>query len=102
MHASGLVAAFPGSSQAPVRPARHVPAAGLAGSALADRFCFWRGRSGRRYVFSVYRLTRCIFTCLPAPRQRGDHCCATCAGGNEAGPLDGARLHKGVMSVIYV
>lgn len=34
----------------------HVAAAGLAGSALADRFCFWRGRSGRRYVFSVYRM----------------------------------------------
>lgn len=34
---------------------RHVAASGLAGSLLADRFCFWRGRSGRRYVFSVYK-----------------------------------------------
>lgn len=34
---------------------RHVAASGLAGSLLADRFCFWRGHSGRRYVFSVYK-----------------------------------------------
>jgi hypothetical protein len=28
----------------------------LAGSALSDRFRFWRGKSGRRFVFSVYAL----------------------------------------------
>lgn len=39
----------------PREVARHTAAHGLAGSAVADRFCFWRGRSGRRYVFSVYR-----------------------------------------------
>ncbi len=31
------------------------PLTGLSGSALADRFRTWRGRSGRRYVFSVFR-----------------------------------------------
>ena len=39
----------------PADVARHTAAVGVAGSAVADRFCFWRGRSGRRYVFSVYR-----------------------------------------------
>lgn len=34
--------------------ARPVPLASLAGTGLSDRFCYWRGRSGRRYVFSVY------------------------------------------------
>jgi hypothetical protein len=28
----------------------------LAGSSAADRFRAWTGRSGRRYVFSVYRI----------------------------------------------
>jgi hypothetical protein len=32
------------------------PAGSLAGSALSDRFRFWRGSSGRRFVFSVYAL----------------------------------------------
>ena len=32
--------------------------AGLAGSSVADRFRAWRGASGRRYVFSVFRLDR--------------------------------------------
>lgn len=30
--------------------------AGLAGTSVADRFRAWRGASGRRYVFSVFRL----------------------------------------------
>ena len=34
---------------------RNAPLAGLAGSAVSDRFRAWRGRSGRRYVFSVFR-----------------------------------------------
>ncbi len=32
------------------------PLAGLSGSSMADRFRAWRGASGRRYVFSVFRL----------------------------------------------
>ncbi len=32
------------------------PLAGLSSSTLSDRFRSWRGRSGRRYVFSVFRL----------------------------------------------
>ncbi len=56
MQASGLVAghAAPNPAASVLRPPRHVAAAGLVGSALADRYCFWRGRSGRRYIFSVY------------------------------------------------
>ena len=34
--------------------AEPAPLASLAGTPMSDRFCFWRGRSGRRYVFSVY------------------------------------------------
>lgn len=33
--------------------------AALADTALASRFCTWKGRSGRRYVFSVYPGPRC-------------------------------------------
>jgi hypothetical protein len=29
--------------------------AGLTGSTLSDRFRSWRGRSGRRYIFSIFR-----------------------------------------------
>ena len=32
------------------------PLTGLSGSGLADRFRAWQGRSGRRYVFSVFRM----------------------------------------------
>ena len=35
------------------------PLAALAGGALAHRFHAWRGRSGRRYIFSVYALGEC-------------------------------------------
>lgn len=35
---------------------RDAPLSGLSGSTLAERFRTWRGRSGRRYVFSVFRL----------------------------------------------
>ena len=38
------------------RPASCAEVGSLAGSTLADRFCHWRGRSGQRYVFSVYRV----------------------------------------------
>lgn len=36
--------------------ARDRPLSGLAGSSLADRFRAWTGRSGRRYVFSVFSI----------------------------------------------
>ena len=45
---------FPGVD-AKQRASRPSSLAGLSGSGLSDRFCFWRGRSGRRYVFSIYR-----------------------------------------------
>ena len=35
------------------------PLAALAGGALARRFCSWTGRSGERYVCSVFALDRC-------------------------------------------
>jgi hypothetical protein len=35
------------------------PLAALAGDALAARFRSWRGASGRRYVFSLYRPPDC-------------------------------------------
>lgn len=50
------------SSPSRCRPARacgagsDAPLAGLASSPLSDRFRNWRGRSGRRYVFTVFRL----------------------------------------------
>jgi hypothetical protein len=31
----------------------------LAGTPIASRFCSWIGRSGRRYVFSVYHAADC-------------------------------------------
>lgn len=34
--------------------AQAIPMASLAGTEMSNRFCFWRGLSGRRYVFSVY------------------------------------------------
>ena len=33
--------------------------AALAGTSIASRFCSWFGRSGRRYVFSVYPAADC-------------------------------------------
>ena len=33
--------------------------AALADTSLASRFCTWKGRSGRRYVFSVYPAPGC-------------------------------------------
>lgn len=37
------------------QPSRDARLSALSEGALSDRFCFWRGRSGRRYVFSVYQ-----------------------------------------------
>ena len=31
----------------------------LAGTPISSRFCSWKGRSGRRYVFSVYPASEC-------------------------------------------
>lgn len=47
------------------RPSRPSNLAGLSGSGLSDRFCFWRGRSGRRYVFSIYRTGDTDETAVP-------------------------------------
>ena len=33
--------------------------AALAGMPISSQFCSWRGRSGRRYVFSVYPASEC-------------------------------------------
>ncbi len=46
----------PGRSRIPSGPAAHAPLAGLAGTDLSRRFCYWRGTSGQRYLFSVFRL----------------------------------------------
>ena len=46
----------PGGSRMPLGPAIHAPLAGLAGTDLSRRFCYWRGASGHRYLFSVFRL----------------------------------------------
>ncbi len=35
-------------------PGIHAPLAGLAGSDQSQRFRYWRGASGRRYLFSVF------------------------------------------------
>ena len=45
----------PGARQGPAS----APLAALAGGALAHRFHAWRGRSGRRYVFSVFDVKDC-------------------------------------------
>ncbi len=37
--------------------------AALADTPLASRFCAWRGRSGRRYIFSVYPWPTCPAFC---------------------------------------
>ena len=37
--------------------------AALAGMPISARFCSWKGRSGRRYVFSVYRSSECPAFC---------------------------------------
>ena len=36
--------------------AESLPLRGLAGSELARQFRYWRGRSGRRYLFSIFPL----------------------------------------------
>jgi hypothetical protein len=41
------------------RRADSAPLSALAGDALDSRFRSWRGRSGRRYVFSVYDRLSC-------------------------------------------
>lgn len=56
----------PGTEQVVIRPSwafrdapqRGLPSLleGLSGTAVADRFCAWAGRSGRRYIFSVFAL----------------------------------------------
>jgi hypothetical protein len=38
-------------------PARNSALASLAGDALAERFHAWHGASGRRYVFTIFRVT---------------------------------------------
>lgn len=49
---------------------RSSPLAGLSGSAVADRFCAWVGRSGRRYIFSVFGLgPQATATSLPFARN---------------------------------
>jgi hypothetical protein len=37
--------------------------AALAGLPISSRFCSWKGRSGRRYVFSVYPARECPAFC---------------------------------------
>jgi hypothetical protein len=37
----------------------NAPLTALAGEALGQRFRSWRGRSGKRFVFSVYDLASC-------------------------------------------
>jgi hypothetical protein len=37
--------------------------AALAGMPISSRFCSWKGRSGRRYVFSVYPASECPAFC---------------------------------------
>lgn len=37
--------------------------AALAGMPISSRFCSWKGRSGRRYVFSVYPASACPAFC---------------------------------------
>ena len=37
--------------------------AALAGMPISSRFCSWKGRSGRRYVFSVYPAPACPAFC---------------------------------------
>jgi hypothetical protein len=48
--------------------------AALAGMPFSARFCSWTGRSGRRYVFSVYPASQCPAFChavlLAAVRER--------------------------------
>ncbi len=40
------------------RPASNEPLVGLIGSDLSGRFRHWSGVSGRRYLFSIFPLTR--------------------------------------------
>ena len=37
--------------------------AALAGMPISSRFCSWKGRSGQRYVFSVYPPSQCPAFC---------------------------------------
>ncbi len=49
-------AAWDGDDLAATLGGSDAPLLGLAGSSVADRFRSWTGRSGKRYVFSVFRL----------------------------------------------
>lgn len=49
-----LPRAMLGALSVPDSPDR--PVRGLSGRGAADRFCAWAGRSGRRYIFSVFTL----------------------------------------------
>ena len=59
---AGLGATNPSSNLVP-SPAEASDLKALAKSALTARFCSWRGRSGKRYVFSVYEPARCPAFC---------------------------------------
>jgi hypothetical protein len=50
---------------------RDGPLQGLAGSGVADRFRAWKGRSGRRYVFSVFPLDASAGTLDDLPLDGG-------------------------------
>lgn len=52
---SAPLARPPGGADAPAS----APLAALAGGALARRFCSWTGKSGERYVCSVFPLDTC-------------------------------------------
>src|SRR5476649_216980 len=41
------------------RPPENAPLAALAGEGLGGRFRYWRGASGRRFMFSVYSSAAC-------------------------------------------
>ena len=63
MKHAALSSAFFASSAPVAAAAAHVgalsadtPVAGLAGTDLSRRFRYWRGSSGRRYLFSVFPL----------------------------------------------
>ena len=47
----------------PPSPAQAIELRALMGADLAARFCCWRGRSGNRYVFSVFASADCPACC---------------------------------------
>ena len=87
----------------------HAPLAGLAGTNLSRRFCYWRGASKRRYLFSVFPLESgkledpcprfqqaVVLAVVNTPGREREIVCAGDTGEHPDGFFDSGRMQRAI------